>query len=132
MGLTRTMAVEARGTAIRVNAVAPAAVTRMVDAHFALIAGAVVTDEMRRSMPADLVAPVVGYLCHSSCELSGEVLQAGGGRVSRIVFAETVGVTVADLTLELVADHIARIVDDQVTVTLPDTMNRPAALATTT
>jgi NAD(P)-dependent dehydrogenase (short-subunit alcohol dehydrogenase family) len=129
VGLTRTMALEGLSTPIRVNAIAPNAITRMVTAHMAKIPGAAVTDEMRLAMPVELVAPVVAYLCHQSCQTTGEVLAAGGGHVSRIVFAETRGVADRELTPESVAAHIEEIMDDRVTITLPDTMGRNAALA---
>jgi hypothetical protein len=129
VGLTRTMAVEARGTKIRVNAIAPAGITRMVDAHYAGIHGAGVTEEMRSAMPTSFVAPVVVFLCHSSCDLSGEILAAGGGHVSRMVLAETTGIADQNLTPESVAAHIEQIMDDRTSVTLPDSLSRPSALA---
>lgn len=78
IGLTRSLALTGRKLGIRVNAVAPAAVTRM---------GA--GDE--EAMPPDLVAPLVGYLAHEECPVNGELYAAGTRRFSRIVLAATPG-----------------------------------------
>ena len=130
LGLTRAIAFEARETPIRVNAIAPTAITRMVDAHFAVLApGFEIPDEMRTSQPPELVAPMVAFLAHSSCQFTGEVLTAGGGRMSRLVLAETDGVLDAAPTPESVARQIGAIMDDESLMTLPDTMARSTALA---
>lgn len=54
---------------------------------------------------------------------------AGGGRVSRLVFAETTGVALADPTIEAVADAFDQIYDDSTLVTVSDTMARAAGFA---
>jgi hypothetical protein len=42
-------------------------------------------------MSPDLVSPLVAYLCHDSCAVSGEIYTAGGGRFSRLFIASTQG-----------------------------------------
>ena len=103
--LTRALAVEGDAVGIGVNAIAPAAGTRMVDraAHL-LPAG--VADLMRASMHPELVAPVAAYLASPDCRLSGEVLSAAGGTVSRLVMVSTPGIACADLTVEQVHEQI--------------------------
>jgi NAD(P)-dependent dehydrogenase (short-subunit alcohol dehydrogenase family) len=100
-GLTRVLALEGARSGIRVNAVAPAAATRMT---------AQLLDERRAALldPAD-IAPVVAFLSHRSCELTGQVLSAGGGHVSAVLVSVTRGITAH--TAESVRDGIAAILD---------------------
>jgi hypothetical protein len=43
-------------------------------------------------MEPELVAPVVGWLAHESCSVTGEMFIAIAGRVARAVIAESPGV----------------------------------------
>lgn len=105
---TRTLAFEAKEVGIKVNAIAPTAATRMSDE-------ADLPDEfkqfMRDNLPTSLVSPVVAYLAHRDCEINGEVIQAQGGEVQRLVLGFNKGFTSKDLTPELVRDHLAEILD---------------------
>jgi NAD(P)-dependent dehydrogenase (short-subunit alcohol dehydrogenase family) len=82
IGLTRSLATAGAGHGIRVNAVAPAAMTRM--------AGRVPAETADHMDPA-LVAPMAAYLAHESCPVNGEVYAAGAGRFARIVLAQVPG-----------------------------------------
>ena len=62
-------------------------------------------------MGPELVAPVVGWLAHESCSVTGEMLIALAGRVARAVVAETPGVYRPSWTIEEVGEHIAAIRD---------------------
>ncbi|NKY43639.1 SDR family NAD(P)-dependent oxidoreductase [Nocardia cerradoensis] len=107
-GLTRNLAVAGHADGIKVNAIAPGAGTRMVElATDALPPG--MAAQMRESMPPRLVAPVAAYLAHERCTLSGEALSVAGGRVRRIAFGYTRGITDAELTPEIVADRLDEI-----------------------
>jgi NAD(P)-dependent dehydrogenase (short-subunit alcohol dehydrogenase family) len=103
VGLTRVQAVEGAKYGIRANAVAPGAVTRMTP-------DGVVAQPDR--LAPELVAPVVTYLCHQTCALTGEVLRASGGHVARIFLGVTAGITEDVLTAETVAQRIDAIMDD--------------------
>jgi NAD(P)-dependent dehydrogenase (short-subunit alcohol dehydrogenase family) len=130
IGLTRVLALEGQPHGIAVNAIAPSAATRMAFAKDA--AKDIPTDvreAMARTSPPSLVAPVVTYLCHSTCGQSGEVLFAGGGRITRIVLAETPGIVVEEPTPEIVAGRIQEILDDRDLMTLPDAIRRAGAWA---
>ncbi|MGB9302521.1 MAG: SDR family NAD(P)-dependent oxidoreductase, partial [Mycobacterium sp.] len=107
-GLTRNLAVAGAEHGIKVNAVAPGAGTRMLDeAADALPPGTV--EYMKEAMPPRLVAPVAAYLAHESCSLTGEVLNAAGGAVNRLVVANTAGIADPELTPETVADRLDEI-----------------------
>jgi hypothetical protein len=60
-----------------------------------------------RAFSPERVAPLVALLAHRSCPVSGEILQAGGGRVSRVVLATTEGWAAPDdqPTPESVLEH---------------------------
>ena len=75
VGLTRVLAVEGAKNNIKVNAIAPVAKTRMTEELFG--AGG-------DKLSPELVTPVVTYLAHEDCPVTGEVYSVGGGRVARI------------------------------------------------
>jgi len=104
VGFTRVLAVEGAKHNIRANAIAPLALTRMTEA----IMGAGLADRLE---PA-CVSPIVAWLAHEDCPVSGEIFSVGGGRVARIFIAETHGYFDAHLTLEGVRDHWAEICDE--------------------
>ncbi|MEV7042724.1 SDR family oxidoreductase [Amycolatopsis sp. NPDC051061] len=98
-GLTRNLAVAGAERGIAVNAIAPAASTRMTDATAASVDPEVV-EAMRQTMPAELVAPVALYLAHPACRSTGETLRASGGRVSRLAVVGSRGTGDPQLTPE--------------------------------
>jgi NAD(P)-dependent dehydrogenase (short-subunit alcohol dehydrogenase family) len=83
IGMTRSLAVAGADHGIKVNAIAPAAWTRM--------AGGPADAEIEAQMPPDLVAPMAAFLAHESCPVSGEIYEAGAGRFARIFIASTPG-----------------------------------------
>jgi short chain dehydrogenase len=109
VGLMRTLAVEGAEHGIRANAIAPAAVTRM--------AGQSGDDpgEPAPQMAPELVAPMVAYLAHEHCPVSGEIYVAGFGRFARLFIASTEGYVQGDAapTVEDVAEHWAAINDER-------------------
>lgn len=97
IGLTRVLAAEAAGLDIKINAVAPVAATRMMD--YSMGSAAEVNDPEAEALmrpfldrldPA-LVAPVVAFLAHADCPVSGEIYTVGGGQVSRFFIGRTKG-----------------------------------------
>jgi NAD(P)-dependent dehydrogenase (short-subunit alcohol dehydrogenase family) len=82
IGLTRSLTTTGAAHGIKVNLIAPAAMTRM--------AGPADDDAAKRMSP-DLVAPMAAFLAHESCPVSGEIYAAGAGRFARIFIASTEG-----------------------------------------
>ncbi len=112
VGLARSLAVAGRDHDIKVNLIAPAAMTRMAGRP-----GAPEPDDgaaEAAQMSPDLVAPMVAYLAHDQCPVSGEIYAAGAGRFSRIFLATTLGFTDVETTptIEDVAANWAAINDE--------------------
>ena len=78
--------------------IVPAAVTRMAEG---------IDTSAYPPMGPDLVAPVVGWLAHESCSVTGEMFIALAGRVARAVIAESPGVYRPSWTIEDVGDDIS-------------------------
>ena len=104
VGLTRVLAVEGAKNNIKVNAIAPVAKTRMTEDLLGPIAD---------RLGPEYITPVVTYLAHESCEVSGEVYSCGGGHVARVFIGEGPGYTKKeDLTAEDIAANLAQIRDE--------------------
>jgi len=120
IGLARSLTTAGAPHGIKVNLVAPAAFTRMAGQP---------TDEPDSTRPApgatqmspDLVAPMVAFLAHEDCPLSGAIYAAGAGRFARIFIASTRGYVHPgpEPTIEDVAQHWATI-NDETGYYLPD------------
>jgi NAD(P)-dependent dehydrogenase (short-subunit alcohol dehydrogenase family) len=101
IGLMNVLKVEGAKYNIKVNAVAPIALTRMTEGLF----GGIV--EM---FSPEQVSPAVAYLVSEDCELTGEIWSVGGGSVSRFFIGLTDGYckepNEGPLTIEDVNAHV--------------------------
>jgi NAD(P)-dependent dehydrogenase (short-subunit alcohol dehydrogenase family) len=102
IGLNNVAALEGGAHGIKSNVIVPNAMTRMADG--------LDTSQYPRLTP-DLVAPMVGWLAHESCCVSGELMVAGGGRMGRIFWTESKGAWLPDWTMEDVAANLDQIRD---------------------
>jgi hypothetical protein len=59
-----------------------------------------------------LVAPVVAFLTHRDCPVTGEIYTVGAGHVARFFIGRTKGFYSPALSMEAVRDHFAEIRDD--------------------
>src|SRR6185437_3622976 len=100
IGLTRVLAIEGERLGIRVNAIAPIARSRMTEP---------VMGEAAADFPPEYVSPLVAYLAHRECAVSGHFYSVGGGKLSRVFIAQTAGVDKPGFTAEDVAEQIAEI-----------------------
>ncbi len=84
IGLTRSIATMSEAHGIKVNLIAPAAMTRMAgpDAD---------ENDTTSPMAPGRVAPLVAFLAHEACPVNGELFAAGAGRFARIFIASTPG-----------------------------------------
>jgi NAD(P)-dependent dehydrogenase (short-subunit alcohol dehydrogenase family) len=97
IGLSNVAAIEGADDGVTCNVIVPAAVTRMADG---------IDTSSYPPMGADLVAPVVGWLAHESCSVTGEMFIALAGRVARAVIAEAPGVFRPSWTVEDVGEYL--------------------------
>ncbi len=103
VGFTRVLAVEGAKYNIKANAIAPIAKTRMTED----LLGAA-----GRQARASEVAPVVAWLVHEDCPVTGEVYSVGGGMVARMFIGLTEGIYEPGLTVETVRDQFDKIRDE--------------------
>lgn len=105
IGLNNVIAIEGKDAGVKSNIILPGATTRMAEgldtSHYP-------------PMGPELVAPVVGYLAHQDCAVSGELLVAMAGRVARAFISETPGIYRPQWTIDSVADNLdaIRAMDD--------------------
>ena len=97
IGLNNIVALEGAEKGIKSNIILPGAVTRMAEG---------LDISQYPPMGPELVAPVVGWLAHESCSISGEMLISMAGRVARAFIAETQGVYRASWSIDEVANQI--------------------------
>ena len=109
IGMTRSLATVSETHGIKVNLIAPAAMTRMAGRG-----GDAPDPPETGPMAPDLVAPMVAFLAHEDCPVNGEIYTAGAGRFARLFLASTVGSVHADgeATIEDVAQSWVTINDE--------------------
>ena len=105
IGMSRQMRLAGAPHDIKTNLLAPAAMTRLGQ-----VPSSIAADEPPPENPAmspDLVAPMVGFLAHESCPVSGEIYGAGAGRFDHMFIGATDGYLQLDPapTIEDVAEH---------------------------
>jgi len=105
VGFTRVLAAEGAKRNIKVNALAPLARTRMTED---------ILGPFAEKLDPSQVSPVMAWLAHEDCPVSGEVFSAAGGRVARFFIGMTEGWThPGQLTPEEVRDHFEEIRDPE-------------------
>jgi hypothetical protein len=65
--------------------------------------------ELGEKVDPELVSPIVAWLVHEDCPVSGEVYSAAGGRIARFFVGLTPGYYNPKLTLEDVRDNFEQI-----------------------
>jgi NAD(P)-dependent dehydrogenase (short-subunit alcohol dehydrogenase family) len=112
VGLANVLNVEGAKHNIKTNVIAPVARTRMTEE---------LLGSLTERVDPGLVSPLVAWLCHEDCPVSGHIYTVGGGRVARIFISMGAGWTRTDgeLTMEDVRDHFEQI-DDTANATVPE------------
>jgi len=105
VGLMNSLKLEGEKFGIRVNTVAPVALTRMTEG--------VLLGRLLAEATPECVAAGVAFLASEACDFTGQILSAGGGYFSTVRIVEGCGVhaPVGDISPEFVADQWARISD---------------------
>src|ERR1700752_2464650 len=117
VGLSNVAAIEGAAHGVKSNVIVPAAVTRMAEG---------IDTSAYPPMGPELVAPVVGWLSHESCSVTGEMLFALAGPVGRAYIAETPGVYQPSWTVDEVAARIDDIRNTDNSWLLPPGPSGPA------
>jgi NAD(P)-dependent dehydrogenase (short-subunit alcohol dehydrogenase family) len=112
-GLTRVLALEGARHNIRVNAIAPVARTRMTEG---------ILGDLAMKVAPEFVTPVVTYLAHESCDVTGHIYSVAGGRVARVFYAESPGVVLTEVSAEAVRDNLSAI-DQPGRFYIPDSLD---------
>jgi NAD(P)-dependent dehydrogenase (short-subunit alcohol dehydrogenase family) len=110
IGLSNVAALEGAAEGVKCNIIVPAAVTRMAEG---------IDTSAYPPMSPELVAPVVGWLAHESCSISGEMLISIAGRVARAFVAESPGVYRGAWSIEEVAEQMDVIRSTDAPLVLP-------------
>lgn len=91
IGLSDVVALEGAPDGVKCNVIVPAAETRMAEG---------IDTSAYPPWGPELVAPVVGWLAHEACSITGEMLTAIAGRVARVAVAEAPGVYRSSWSIE--------------------------------
>lgn len=110
LGLSNVIALEGAAEGVKSNLIIPAAVTRMAEG---------LDISAYPPMSPELVAPVVGWLAHESCSISGEMLISIAGRVAKAFVAETKGVYRPAWSIEQVGEELNAIRNTDSPLILP-------------
>jgi NAD(P)-dependent dehydrogenase (short-subunit alcohol dehydrogenase family) len=110
IGLNNVVALSGADKNVKSNIILPGAVTRMAEG---------LDVSQYPPMEPELVAPVVGYLSHESCAITGEMLISMAGRVARALIAETPGVFRPLWSIEDVAGNLDGIRNTKTLWTFP-------------
>jgi NAD(P)-dependent dehydrogenase (short-subunit alcohol dehydrogenase family) len=100
VGFTRVLAAEGAKYNIKANALAPVARTRMTEELLGPLA---------EKLDPKLVSPIVAWLVHEDCPVTGEIYSAAGGRIARFFIGLTEGYYNPALSLEDVRDNFDKI-----------------------
>jgi len=115
IGMAKSMTVGRKRADININCIAPNAMTRISGRTDEEQAQAAAAAESVPAMDPANVAPMVAYLAHESCQVSGEVYLAGGGRFARLFVGVNDGYLqpgLTDATIDDVAANWAAINDE--------------------
>ncbi|MGI9134917.1 MAG: SDR family NAD(P)-dependent oxidoreductase [Rhodoferax sp.] len=82
LGLANTLAIEGKGK-ILVNTIAPLAASRLTEN--------VLPPEIFDNLGPEYVSPLVGWLCHETCEENGGLFEVGAGTVNKLRWERTRG-----------------------------------------
>jgi NAD(P)-dependent dehydrogenase (short-subunit alcohol dehydrogenase family) len=97
IGLSNVIALEGAAEGVKCNLIVPGAVTRMAEG---------LDTSAYPPMSPELVAPVVGWLAHESCSISGEMLISIAGRVAKAFIGESRGVYRGAWSVEQIGEQM--------------------------
>ncbi len=118
VGFTRVLGVEGAKFNIKANAIAPLAMTRMTEN---ILGG------LKDKLDPGLVSPLVAFLAHEDCPVTGQLFSVGGGRVAQVFLGETNGYYNPNLTPEDVQGNWD-VITDRSSYAVPNNLGDETAL----
>ena len=118
VGFTRVLGVEGAKFNIKANAIAPLAMTRMTEN---ILGG------LKDKLDPGLVSPLVAFLAHEDCPVTGQLFSVGGGRVAQVFLGETNVYYNPNLTPEDVQGNWD-VITDRSTYAVPNNLGDETAL----
>ncbi len=106
LGLVNCLRFEGAKYNILINAISPAALTRMTEG--------LMNPAVAPYMRPELVSPAVAWLCSDQCDISGEIIFAQAGGFTRLQYFETEGVQFdpdQPVTVEMFAEAVGKVTD---------------------
>lgn len=82
-GLSQTIAIEGRTKGVHSNTIAPIAASRLM--------GTVMDEKAMDLLRPEVVSPLVAWLCHDSCDSTGDLFEVGAGWISRVRWERSQG-----------------------------------------
>jgi NAD(P)-dependent dehydrogenase (short-subunit alcohol dehydrogenase family) len=107
IGMAKSLTVGRKDANININCIAPNAMTRISGRTEEEQEQAAQAAQSVPAMDPVNVAPMVAYLAHESCQVSGETYLAGGGRFARLFVGVTDGYLQPGLTGATIDDVAA-------------------------
>ena len=102
IGLNNVIALEGEEFGVKSNVIVPSAVTRMAEG---------IDTSQYPPLGPELVAPMVGWLVHENCSVSGELYAAVGGRMAEVFIGEAKGAYQPEWSIDDVDAKIGQIRD---------------------
>jgi NAD(P)-dependent dehydrogenase (short-subunit alcohol dehydrogenase family) len=102
IGLNNIAAIEGAEHGVKSNIILPGSITRIAERY---------DTSSYPPMGPEMVSPMVGYLCHEDCAVTGEMYVSIAGRMARAFISETEGVYRPQWTIDDVADNLDAIRD---------------------
>jgi NAD(P)-dependent dehydrogenase (short-subunit alcohol dehydrogenase family) len=117
VGLINVLRLEGAKYNILINAISPSARTRMTED--------LIPPHLREFMKPAFIAPAVAWLASEACNITGEIITAGGAGYARLQYYRSEGVQFDPLekvSPEMIADAMPKILD--MATAAPQTRNR--------
>lgn len=112
IGLTKALAAEGAASGILVNAVMPAAYTRMT----AQLPEGNLHDMVRETFPVSNVTPLVLALAHGELGITGEIFHAGGGLFARVNLGMASGIVDRAITAGRLVGELSTLGSEEASV----------------
>lgn len=102
VGLVNVLKLEGERKGVMVNAIAPAALSRMTET--------LMPEEAKEGMAPELVSPVVAWLASAACDRTGLVLEVAAGMLARVQLVESEPLPCDEGGVEMVGEVVKRLV----------------------